>query len=125
MLVGRVQMYGVPVNTANAGAGYASPLGNWTARFDEHFVSENNGFNRPSYWYATANASKTVGPITFNLGVYNVFNQNSGQYGLIGLGTQGYYNAFNPPDTTNPFNNNNEMYFLPVRQIWLTTTIRF
>ncbi|MGB6986600.1 MAG: hypothetical protein WBD74_11565 [Candidatus Aquilonibacter sp.] len=74
--------------------------------------------------YATANASKTVGPVTFNLGIYNVFNQNSGQFGLIGLGTQGYYNAFNPPDTSNPFNNNNEMYSLPVRQIWLTTTIR-
>lgn len=124
-LLNGYQIYGVPVNTANAGVGYSSPLGAWTARFDDHFVSENNGFNRPSYWYATANASKTVGPITFNLGIFNVFNQNSQQYGFIGMGTQGYFNAFNPPDTSNPFNNNNEMYGLPVRQIWFTTTIKF
>ena len=122
-LINGAQLYGVPVNTANAGAGYSSPLGSWTARFDEHFVSENNGLNRPSYWYATANASKTVGPITFNLGIYNVFNQNSGQFGLIGMGTQGYYNQFNPPPT-GPYQSNNEEYFLPVRQIWMTTTIR-
>ncbi len=124
-LLNGYQIYGVPVNTANAGVGYSSQFGAWTARFDEHFVSENNGFNRPSYNYATANASKTVGPVTFNLGIYNVFNQNSQQFGYIGMGTQGYFNAFNPPDTTNPFNNNNEMYGLPVRQIWLTTTVRF
>jgi outer membrane receptor for ferrienterochelin and colicin len=124
-LLNGYQMYGVPVNSANAGIGYSSVAGGWTARFDEHFVSENNGFNRPSYWYATANASKTIGPVTFNLGVFNLFNQNSQQFGYIGLGTQGYFNAFNPPDTTNAFNNNNEMYGLPVRQFWLTTTVRF
>jgi hypothetical protein len=122
-LINGAQIYGVPVNSANAGAGYSSPFGNWTARFDEHFVSQNNGYNRPAYWYATANASKTVGPITFNLGIYNLFNQNSGQFGLIGMGTQAYFNQFNPPGA-NPYNNNNEEYFLPVRQIWMTTTIR-
>ena len=124
-LIDGAQLYGVPVNTANAGVGYSSASGNWTARFDDHFVSQNNGFNRPSYWYATANASKTIGPVTFNLGIFNVFNQSSAQYGYIGMGTQGYFNAFNPPDPTNAFNNNNEMYALPVRQIWLTTTVRF
>jgi hypothetical protein len=116
-------MYGVPVNSANAGIGYSSLHGAWTARLDEHFVSQNNGYNRPAYTYATANASKTVGPITFNLGIYNLFNQSSGQFGLIGLGTQGYYNEFNPPGS-NPYNNNNEEYFIPVRQIWMTVTIR-
>jgi hypothetical protein len=124
-LINGLQIYGIPVNSANAGAGYSSPLGAWTARFDEHFVSNNNGFNHPSYWYATANASKTVGPITFNLGIFNVFNQNSGQFGLIGFGTQAYYNQFNSPSYANPYNNNNEEYYLPTRQIWLTTTIRF
>lgn len=123
-LINGAQLYGVPVNTANAGIGYTSLHGDWTARYDEHFVSQNNGFNRPAYMYATANATKTVGPITFNLGIYNVFNQDSNQYGLIGMGTQGYYNQFNPPDTTNPFNNNNEEYGLPVRQIWMTMTVR-
>jgi hypothetical protein len=74
--------------------------------------------------YATANASKTVGPITFNLGIYNVFNQNSNQFGLIGMGTQGYYNQFNPPNTTDPYASYNEEYGLPVRQIWMTMTVR-
>jgi hypothetical protein len=123
-LINGAQLYGIPVNTANAGVGYASLFGNWTARFDEHFVSSNNGFNGPSYWYATANASKTVGPITFNLGIFNVFGENSYPFGLIGLGTQAYYNQFNPPPTA-PFEANNEQYFLPPRQYWLTTTIRF
>jgi hypothetical protein len=122
-LINGAQMYGVPVNSANAGIGYSSLHGAWTARLDEHFVSQNNGYNRPAYTYATANASKTVGPITFNLGIYNLFNQSSGQFGLIGLGTQGYYNEFNPPGS-NPYNNNNEEYFIPVRQIWMTVTIR-
>lgn len=123
-LLNNYQFYGTPVNTANAGAGYSSGRGAWAARFDEHFVSSNNGFNRPAYTYATANVSKTLGLFTFNLGVYNVFNQSSSQYGLIGLGAQGYYNQYNPPDLSNPFNVNNEQYGLPVRQIWLTTTIR-
>lgn len=123
-LINNMQVEGVPYNQANAGIGYASRTGDWTARFDEHFVSTNNGLNRPSYWYATANASKTVGPITFNLGIYNLFNQNSGQFGLIGLGTEGYYNQYNPAPTA-PYQANNEEYFIPVRQISLTTTIRF
>jgi hypothetical protein len=122
-LINGAQMFGVPVNTANAGVGYSSTFGNWTARFDEHFVSENNGFSRPSYWYATANASKTIGPITFNLGIFNVFGQNSYPFGLIGFGTQGYYNEFNPPP--GGFANYNEEYALPPRQYWLTTTVRF
>jgi Carboxypeptidase regulatory-like domain/TonB-dependent Receptor Plug Domain len=123
-LINGAQMYGVPVSSANAGIGYSSRFGAWTARIDEHFVSQNNGYNRPAYWYATANASKTVGPITINLGVFNLFNQNSGQFGLIGLGTQGYYNQFNAPSYANPYNNNNEEYSMPVRQIWMTTTVR-
>lgn len=123
-LINNVQIYGVPFNQANAGVGYTSRPGEWGLRFDEHFVSTNNGYNRPSYWYATANASKTVGPLTFNLGMYNVFNQNSGQFGLIGLGTEGYFNQFNPAGS-NPYQNNNEEYFLPARQLWMTTSIRF
>ena len=123
-LINNLQMYGVPVNSANAGVGYTSPLGSWTARLDEHFTSGNNGFNNPGYTYATANVSKTIGPLTFNLGVFNLFNQDSGQYGLIGLGTQGYYNQFNAPSYSNPYNNNNEEYFLPLRSIWFTTTYR-
>ncbi len=123
-LINQAQITGVPLQTANAGIGYASNPGAWTARFDEHFVAGNNGFNRPAYWFATANASKTVGPITFNLGVFNVFNQNTLQYGLIGLGTPLPFNQFGSPSSLS-YNNNFEEYFLGTRQYFLTTTYHF
>jgi hypothetical protein len=124
-LINGAQLFGIPFNSANVGIGYSSRPGAWTARFDEHFVSQNNGFARPSYSYSTANASKTIGPLTFNFGIYNVFNQDSGQFGLIGLGTQSYYNQFNPPSYADPYANNNEEYSLPLRQYWLTMTVHF
>ena len=118
------QFYGVPLQTANVGVGYQNAPGGLTARFDDHFVAKNNGFNRPAYSFATANVSKTVGPVTFNLGVYNVFNQDSGQFGLIGLGSTYPTNQYGSPSSIS-YNNNAELYFLPVRQIEFTTTFRF
>ena len=97
-LINNQQFYGVPPHTANAGIGYSNKVTQFTARLDTHYVSQNNGLNRPAFRYSTANVSKTVGPLTFKLGVYNVFNQSSGQFGLIGLGTPACFNQYGSPN---------------------------
>jgi Carboxypeptidase regulatory-like domain/TonB-dependent Receptor Plug Domain/Outer membrane protein beta-barrel family len=111
------QFYGIAPHTATLGLGYDSLPGAWTARVSGYYVGNNNSYYRPAFWYANANLSKTVGPITLNFGVSNLFNNDSGVYQLLNVGTPIPQNAFTPG--TSP---NNELTLLP-RQIWMTTTI--
>jgi hypothetical protein len=123
-LINGSQIYGVPLHQANVGIGFNNRISQWTARIDEYYVGAPNGFNRPAYWFANASASKTVGPITFNLGINNLFNNDASEFGLIGLGTPVPQNQFSSGNST-AFEQGAEEYALPYRQIWLTTTFHF
>ena len=117
------QFSGVPLHQANAGIGYNNRAGEFTARIDSYYVGAPNPFSRPAYWYANGNVSKTVGPITFNLGVANIFNNAASPWGLVGLGTYTPENQFGDGATTG-LEQGSEEFGLPARQIWMTTTIR-
>lgn len=113
------QFYGIAPQTATVGIGYNNRPGEWTARISGYYVGNNNAYYRPAFWYANANVSKTVGPITLNLGILNLFNNDSSLYQLLNAGTPIQQNAYTPG-----FTPNSELSLLP-RQIWMTTTLRF
>lgn len=114
------QFYGIPTQTATLGLGYNNRPGAWTARISGYYVGNNNAYYRPAFWYANANVSKTVGPITLNFGISNLFNNDAGIYQYTNVGTVIAQNAYYPP----PNSYNSQLSLLP-RQIWLTTTFHF
>jgi|GEM_PF-1270494 Carboxypeptidase regulatory-like domain/TonB-dependent Receptor Plug Domain len=112
------QFYGIPTQTANIGIGYNNLKGALTVRIDDHYLGNNNGFFRPAFWYANANVSKTVGSVTFNVGISNLFNNDANPYGIMNVGTPYPQNMYvtSPPQLS-------EEFALPSRQIWMTTTL--
>ncbi len=114
------QFYGIPPQTATLGLGYNNRQGAWTARISGYYVGNNNSYYRPAFWYANANLSKTVGPITVNFGIQNLFNNDAAIYQYTNAGTVIAQNSYYPP----PYSYNSQLALLP-RQIWLTTTFHF
>jgi Carboxypeptidase regulatory-like domain/TonB-dependent Receptor Plug Domain len=114
------QFYGIPPQTGSIGVGYDNRSGGLIARVDSYYVGNNNGFFRPAFWYANGNISKTVGGVTLNLGVSNIFNSAAGNYGIMNVGTPYPQNQYvtSAPSLSQEFT-------LPYRQMWATTTFRF
>jgi hypothetical protein len=113
------QFSGIPTDTASLGLGYNNRAGRWTVRIDGYYVGSNNAYYRPAYSYANANIAKTLGPVTFNLGVSNLFNSIVEEYGILNAGTPNPQNQF---VTVAP--SLSQEFGLPARQIWLTSTLR-
>jgi outer membrane receptor for ferrienterochelin and colicin len=122
LIVNGAQISGVPLHSAGVGLAYNNRPAQFAARVDENYVGGNNSFHRPAYWYANANVSKGIGPLTFNLGVYNIFNNNASPWGYIGYGTYQPENQFGDGSTTG-LEQGSEEFGLPARQIWFTTTV--
>lgn len=120
-LLNNTQFNGIPLQTASFGVGYNNRRGQFGVNLDGWWTATNNGYDRPAYWYANANIYKTVGPITFNIGINNVFNTDAGLYGLIGFGVPSPQNFAGVGNTT-ALEQGAEEFALPPRQIWLTTT---
>lgn len=119
-LVNGNQIYGVPLQRANLGIGYADGNG-WAGRLDGYYVGAPNGFNRPPYTYFNFNVSKTLPQgLTLNLGVLNLFSSDAQQYGLIGLGVFKPENQFGTD--TSSLQQGTEEYGLPLQQVWLSLT---
>jgi hypothetical protein len=114
------QFFGIPPQTGSIGVGYDNRAGGLIARVDSYYVGNNNSFFRPAFWYANGNISKTVGGVTLNLGVSNIFNSVAGNYGIMNAGTPTPQNQYvtSPPALSQEF-------YLPYRQMWATTTFRF
>lgn len=85
------QIAGIPMHKASLGADFNDGHG-LELRLDGFWVSNNNGYNRPAYMFFNGAITKQFKNLTLNLGVQNLFNQASQDYGLIGLGN---YQAFN------------------------------
>lgn len=123
-LLNNHQLLAVPMHQATLGLGYTNQQGALSARIDAYYVGANNPLYRPSYWYANANISKSVGPVTFNLGASNVFNSIASAYGLVGYGTYKPENQFGDGLTTG-LSQGSEQFGLAGRQLFFTTTFRF
>jgi hypothetical protein len=114
------QFYGIPPQTASVGLGYDNRPGGLTARIDGYYVGNNNGYYRPAFWYANANVAKSVGWVTLNLGISNLFDSAASEYGIMNVGTPYPQNQYvlTQPQLSQEFS-------LPFRQVWMTTTFRF
>lgn len=85
-LVDGGQIDKVPIHTAMLGLD-ASTAHGLEARIDGYYVGKNNGLLRPAYTYANGSLTQRVKNLSFNLGVYNMFNSQYDQFGRIGLAT--------------------------------------
>jgi outer membrane receptor protein involved in Fe transport len=86
------QIPGIPLHKASLGVDFNDGHG-FELRLDGFFVGDNNGYNRPSYTFFNGAATKRLGNTTLNLGIQNIFNQATQDYGLIGLGNYQPFNA--------------------------------
>ena len=85
------QISGVPLHKGSIGADLNDGHG-LELRLDGFYVGPNNGYNRPSYTFFNGALTKQLRNTTINLGVQNMFNQATQDYGLVGLGN---YQPFN------------------------------
>jgi hypothetical protein len=76
--------------------------------------------NRAGYWYANASLSYTHAPLTLTLGVNNIFNSVSANYGYIGLGTFQPENQYGTD--RNAFDQGSELFGLPYRSFRFLVT---
>jgi len=82
-IINGAQIQGIPRNQANLGVDYAN-LG-LEFRMDGYFIGSNNPKERPAYntWDGFVSKSLTGG-LSFSLGVQNLFDQASQNYGYFG-----------------------------------------
>ncbi len=113
------QFYGIPTDTASAGAGYSNRAGGITVRLDGYYVGNNDALYRPAYSYANGNIAATIHHVTLNLGVHNLFNSAVESYGINAAGTPYPQNQY---VTTAP--SLGQEFGLAARQIWLSATVR-
>jgi hypothetical protein len=86
------QIPGIPLHKASLGLDVSDAHG-LEFRMDGFYVGDNNGYDRPSYTFYNVALTKRVRNTTFNLGVQNLFDQASQDYGLFGLGNYAPYNS--------------------------------
>lgn len=120
-LINGGQVAGIPLHTGSVGFAYANPSG-FSTRIDGYYVGPNNGFNRNAYMYANANVARTIGPLTVNFGMYNIFNSSAQEYGYVGQGLFIPENSFG--HDVNSFQQGTEQFGLPYKQYTLSFTLR-
>jgi hypothetical protein len=105
-----------------AGISYTHPDG-FSARMDANYVGANNSWKRPPTWYANGSVSKSSGNTTVAFGIYNMFNSNAQNYGLIGAGVyqpQNYYGLAAQGGANSALAQGQEEFGLLFRTYWLT-----
>jgi len=116
------QVVGIPLHKAAAGLDVTSGRG-FEARLDTYFVGDNNGYNRPQYFYSNASISQAFGHGTMlNVGIFNVFDSATDRYGRFGLGPFQAENRFGTD--RNAFDQGSERFALPPTQIEVTLSQR-
>ncbi len=119
------QIQGIPLRQGTAGIYYQDNHG-IGARIDATYIGGNNTWNRNPFWFANATISKSSGPVTVNLGVYNIFNSVAQQYGYIGYGVyvpQNFYGLAAQGGAVSAIQQSSEEYGLPFRQYWFTVKV--
>ncbi len=115
------QLGGVPLNKGSLGAEFDNHHG-FDARIDGYYYGINNGYHRPAYGFANASFLYEV-PRTHSeiaLGINNLTNSASQQYGNFNAGVPLALNAFN----ANSAAAHQEEFGLPPRTFLVTLTQR-
>ncbi|HZT13852.1 MAG TPA: TonB-dependent receptor [Candidatus Baltobacteraceae bacterium] len=114
------QIAGVPLRKGNAGLSYDNRgLG---LSIQGNYISANNPFNRPAFWFANASISKSVSNVTFALSANNLFNSAAQIYGYFGHGLFVPENQYG--SDTNAFQQGTEEFGLPPGQYFFTISDR-
>jgi hypothetical protein len=124
------QQIGLPLHQASVSLDVQP--GTFEIRLDNYYVSDNNPFDRPAYYYSNVLVSRPFnhGKEILSLGGTNIFNQASQLYGYIGYGQPVQVNQFAPRV---PFTgiaqdlagiNPDEEFGLQPAQLTLTLTVR-
>ena len=128
-LVNGIQQNGLPLHQATASLDYQP--GAFEFRIDNFYIGNNNGLDRPAYWYSNAFVSHPInhGQETLTLGGTNIFNQAVQTYGFIGSGTPQQVNQFATGYLGGLAQNiagiaSNEEFGLQPAQLTFTITIR-
>ena len=83
-IINGAQIFGIPRVQATLGLDYSNPLG-WEARIDGYWVGNNNVSERPPYAIWNGFVSKALGNrLSVKLGVWNIFNNATQNYGYFG-----------------------------------------
>lgn len=122
-LINNAQIGKIPMQKGFGSLVYQNDSGS-RIEFDETFIGNNNEFVRPAFWYTDASFSKSTGPVTVALGVNNLFNQASTQYGYFGLGSFVPENQYGTDTSALQQGSNAELYGLLARQVWLTVRLK-
>ncbi|HVR45545.1 MAG TPA: TonB-dependent receptor [Candidatus Binatia bacterium] len=120
------QIARIPLRQGTAGIYYQDNREGIGARLDATYIGANNSWNRNPFWFANASISKSSGPVTVNLGVYNLFNSVAQQFGYIGYGVyvpQNFYGLAAQGGAVSGLQQSSEEYGLPFRQYWLTVKV--
>ena len=125
-LVDGGQIDKVPIHTAMLGLDLSTAHG-LDLRLDGYYVGNNNGLLRPAYTYANGSITQRVKNLSFNLGVYNLFNSQYDQFGRIGLATFQPENQFGTDTSalSQAFNGfDGERFGLPERSFFFSISQR-
>jgi outer membrane receptor protein involved in Fe transport len=89
------QIVQIPVHKGSLAADYTS--GGFEGQIQGYYIGVNNTLNRPAYTFFNAFVSQALGKHTrLTLSAYNVFNQNSQQYGYFGEQLPNATNQYTP-----------------------------
>jgi outer membrane receptor for ferrienterochelin and colicin len=93
-LINGAQVQGFPLHKASLSVEYTNRHG-LDARIDANYIGTNNAYNRPAFTYLNGELSQALSKNTIvNLGVYNITNSISDNYGRLGLGVYVPVNHF-------------------------------
>jgi outer membrane receptor for ferrienterochelin and colicin len=93
-LINGAQVQGLPLHKASLAVDYTNRHG-FEARIDATYVGSNNAYNREAFTFLNGKLSQALSKNTIvNLGVYNITNSISDNYGRLGLGVYVPINHF-------------------------------
>ncbi|HLW38206.1 MAG TPA: hypothetical protein VKR99_07235, partial [Candidatus Eremiobacteraceae bacterium] len=95
------QLPGVPLHTYSVALDYQTKK-NYEARIVDYWTAANNAKNSPAFSWANLLLSAPAGPGSFNVNVYNVFEQDVEIRGLIGQGVPRALNRYASPTDYQP-----------------------
>ncbi|MGP6156615.1 MAG: TonB-dependent receptor domain-containing protein [Vulcanimicrobiaceae bacterium] len=125
-IINNGQVQGIPINQATIGLDYTNA--GLEARMDGYVVGNNNPSRRPAYNVWNGFVSQTLpGGFSITLGVQNIFNEASQQYGYFGhepLIPENHFFSDTTPIQQYLNTGSNEEFGLPTRSILLTLSSR-
>ncbi|HTJ24799.1 MAG TPA: TonB-dependent receptor [Candidatus Limnocylindria bacterium] len=117
------QIEGIPLHEGSLSVD--ETIGGFEARLDGHYIGSNNIYDAPAFTYFDLGLNQQIGKrTTFNIGVRNLFNNNSGLFDETGLGMYIPENGY-APQYANAFAEGAKLRVMTPASISFAVTERF